>query len=133
MEDKDKKNNGSAKPPAKISLTEVVLITPILIISDGADVLANFSLAVPVLGEITGVAASFANLTIALSLQFYLIMKGIYNVAFLTGGLIDVIPVANALPAKTAGWITLVIMVNNPKAGKIASLASGKVTGLMKK
>jgi hypothetical protein len=127
------KQNGTEVPRKKISMVEIVLITPALLLSDLADVAANLALGIPVVGEVTVIGASFANFVIMAGFQLYLFMRGIKNLAFLAGAAIDIIPGVDALPAKTAGWIALVLMVNHPKLGRVVKAASGNVSAVMKK
>jgi len=117
----------------KFSPTEIILITPVVLLVDALTLIANLAAAIPVIGEITEVGGSFMAGAIMFLVQFYLLMKGTKNLSFLIGGVLDMIPFLNMLPTQTIGWIAVVIMENNPKlkkiAGKVDKTGVGKIAG----
>lgn len=120
-------------PKKKFGWGEIVLVSLIVGLTDLFTLIATLSLAIPVVGEVMDALASFASVVVTGGLQFYLSMKKVKNLSVLIGGVLDTIPIINALPTLTAGWIILVIMENNPKIKKVAEKAektpAGKIAG----
>lgn len=119
------------KQVKKFSFVEILFITPIVLFVDFLTFLANITLGIPVIGGLTEIAGSFIGGGTTIALQFYLSMKGVKNLWFLVGGILDTIPLLNTFPTQTIGWIMVVLMENNPKlkklAGKIDKTGVGKI------
>lgn len=117
----------------KISIEEIVLITPFILLADLFEFLSTLISPVPVVGQVALGLSWFIGLIVFGLVQFYLFMKGVRNLWFLAGGLVDQIPIVGGFPTKTATWIAVILMVNNPKVQKAASVATGKVSSAVKK
>lgn len=134
----DQKPTQQTKPTGggntkKISIEEIILITPFILLADLFEFLSTLISPVPVVGQVALGLSWFIGLIVFGLVQFYLFMKGIRNLWFLAGGLVDQIPIVGGFPAKTATWIVVIFMVNNPKVQKAASVATGKVSSAVKK
>lgn len=127
---KPKTGGGGEK---KISIEEIILITPFILLADLFEFLSTIAAVIPVVGQVALGLSWFLGLIVFGLVQFYLFMKGIRNLWFLAGGLIDQIPIVGGFPTKTVTWIVVILMVNNPKVQKAASVATGKAPGAVKK
>ena len=117
----------------KIGLAEIILMNLIVIPADLFELVATLLVAIPVLGQILlvvkWIVAGFAWLII----QFWLIMKGIKGLWYLSGSLLD--GVANFLGldlpfGKTISLNVTIYLANHPKATAVAQAvgaAAGKI------
>ena len=114
----------------KIGLVEAILMLMITISADLFELIATLLVTVPVIGQILLVIKWFVAGGCWLIIQFWLIMKGLKGVWFLSGSLLD--GVANFVGldvpfGKTAAIITTIYLANHPKITQIAAVASGKI------
>lgn len=110
----------------KISLPEIVIMVLIVGAAEFFDLFVAFSAAVPVVGQVLVFVNEFINFFIMAIIQLWLLIRG--GIGFkpqataLAGNLIDLIPILNALPARLITLVIAIMIINNPKAGQIASL-----------
>ena len=88
--------------------------------ADGAEALAVFGLAIPAVGEALSVIAWFYGLIISGIILFWFIMKRISIKWFLGGSGIDLIPILNGLPVRSAALIATFIEDSLPEQAKAA-------------
>lgn len=86
----------------KICIVERILMLLLVITADVADFLGTSSLAIPFLGEAISLGTTILGFIISAIIIFWLIMKGVGIRWFLGGSGIELIPVINAIPARTA-------------------------------
>lgn len=111
------------KQQPKISLPEIVFITPFFIITDGIGILlAFFGLDDFGLIDIFQFPVS----------QIYLRMKGVKGTAMLVGNILETFPYVGGLPNETIAWLITVWLDRHPKIAKIAEKA-GKAVGATNK
>jgi len=108
------------EPKKTFGQAEIVLISLVVVFTDLFTVIATLSLAIPIVGEVLVIFASFTSVIVTGGLQFYLSRKKVKNLSMLIGGIVDMIPVINALPTLTIGWVILVIVENNPRLKNVA-------------
>lgn len=98
----------------KISLPELVFITPFFIITDTIGMaLAFFGL------DDFGLIDLFQ---FPIS-QIYLRMKGVRGTAMLVGNVLETLPYVGALPNETVSWLITVWLDRHPKVAKLATKA----------
>ncbi len=119
----------------KISLPEAIIMIMITGLADLFELVATFVEAVPVVGQILLFMKWFVAIFSWLAIQFWLIMKGIRGMWFLSGSLLDA--VANFLAfdipfGKTVSIILTIYLANHPKVTKVAQVATGKITSAVK-
>ncbi len=119
----------------KISLPEAILIIMITGFADLFELVAAIVLLVPVVGQILWFVRGFVSIFSWLSIQFWLKMKKIKGLWFLSGSLLDVL--ANFLGVdipfgKTASIILTINLANHPKISKVAEVATGKIGSIGK-
>ena len=119
----------------KISLPEAIIMIMVTGLADLFELVATFIEAVPVIGQIFLFIKWFVAIFSWLAIQFWLIMKGIKGLWFLSGSLLDA--VANFLAVdipfgKTASIILTIYLVNHPKVAKVAQVATGKISSIAK-
>lgn len=103
----------------KISLPEIIIITPYLVIFD-----------------LIGVGLFFFGLDDLFILdavrfpvtQLYLRFKGVKGTATLVGNILELVPYVGALPISTATWLITIYLDRNPeKMEMVSNLASAKL------
>lgn len=114
----------------KISLVETILMLMITGSVDFFELTATMLVGVPVIGQTLLVIRWFVAGGCWLIIQFWLIMKGIKGLWFLSGSLLD--GVANFIGldipfGKTASLMATIHLANHPKIAKVAAVASGKI------
>ncbi|MBU6141789.1 hypothetical protein KGO95_01550 [Patescibacteria group bacterium] len=118
---------------AKIGIIDAIIMTLLCISADAAQIIADLSIAIPVVGEVLPLAAWAYGLAISGIVLFWLIMKGVSTKWFLGGAGIDLIPFVNILPGTTAAIIATIIEDNLPEKTKaVTSLVSKAVNPLEK-
>jgi predicted RND superfamily exporter protein len=122
-------DNAPKKSEPKISLVEIIVFGIFIITADVAEFLATLSVPIPALGEILPVIALAYGFTVSAFTLFWLIMKGISTKWFLGGAGVDMIPVLNALPARSAAFIATVIEDRLPPETKKLVTVATKATG----
>ncbi len=115
----------------KIGLVEIILMNMIVIPADLFELAATFLVAIPVLGQILLVIKWIVAGLAWLIIQFWLIMKGIKGLWYLSGSLLD--GAANFLGldlpfGKTVSLNVTIYLANHPKATAVAQVA-GAATG----
>lgn len=91
----------------KISIAEMVIITPIFLIFDTIGILLIF----------VGLDDFFILDAVRFPLsQFYIFMKGLKGTTTLIGNLLETIPYIGALPNSTICWLITIYMDRNPKS-----------------
>ena len=95
-----------------ISLPEGLIMTMIVLAADSIEVAATLVTGVPVIGVVAAFVLIFESLIVLAIIQLWLIMKGIRSLWFLSGSLIDFLPVIGMFPTKTATLLVLITMVN---------------------
>lgn len=104
----------------KISLPEGIIMVMISLVAEGMDIVGSLTVFLTPLSW-------FSDLTNLAIIQIWLIMKG--GIGFrkqavaLTGNLIEIIPVLDVLPIRTAALLVAIYLINHPKAAKIAAPA----------
>lgn len=99
----------------KIDIVERILMLLLVLAADSAEFLATLSLGIPFLGETLSILATFFGFMISLIILGWLIMKGVSIKWFLGGSGIDLIPIINAMPTKTAAIIATFVEDSLPK------------------
>ncbi len=110
----------------KISIVEMIPMVIIVLTADIAEILATAGIALPVIGPALPVIAWFYGFTVSAIIIFWLIMKGVSVKWFLGGSGVELIPVLNSLPARTAALAATFIEDSLPEKAKGAL---GAVTG----
>ena len=90
---------------SKINTVDKIIMGILVASADGAEALAVFGLAIPVVGEALSVLAWFYGLIISGIMLFWLIMKGVSVKWFLGGSCIDLNPGINSLTARSAALL----------------------------
>jgi len=124
------------KEKKKISLGEFILVTLVIALVEFFEFGANLALPVPIFGQVAVIMTSFLSILLTISLTFYLILKGVRGTWILAEGvigIIDTLPIIAILPLKMVIWIVVYFVVNNPKLEKVAGIATGKITSVIKK
>ncbi|MEK7193858.1 MAG: hypothetical protein AAB651_00655 [Patescibacteria group bacterium] len=104
----------------KISLPEGIIMVLISLVAEVMDIVGSLTVFLTPLSWIS----DLTNLAI---IQIWLIIKG--GIGFrkqavaLTGNLIELIPVLDILPVRTATLLVAIYLINHPKAAKIAAPA----------
>lgn len=93
----------------KINEVEGGLVVFIVFVAEILEFFLNF---VPILGWLANI---FLNTFVWLGVQFWLRIKGIKGTYYMASGLIDMIPIINALPTKTAALIATIKLHNKGK------------------
>ncbi|MBI2013461.1 MAG: hypothetical protein HYS87_01395 [Candidatus Colwellbacteria bacterium] len=109
-----------AENEKKISMVEAILMLMVTVTADIAEVIADLTL--------IGIPISILiNVVAYPTIQFWLIMKGIRNLTYTAGSMIEFIPIINALPVRTATMIMTIFLANRPVVAKLASAGRGRV------
>lgn len=107
----------------KIELPEIIIMLLLNGGADALDVVADLSLPVPIVGQIMLFLNVLSGVVVLAITQFWLIMKGGValrkQVAYLTGALLDLMPVLNALPTKTVALIIAMYLINSAKQSEV--------------
>ncbi len=111
---------------SKINTVDKVMMSILVVSADTGEILADLGIAIPVIGPVLPAIAWFYGFTISIIMIFWLIMKGVSIKWFLGGSGIDLIPVINGLPAKSAALLATFIEDSLPEKAKSAP---GAVTG----
>jgi len=101
----------------KISLPEIIIITPYIIATD----LAGLALAFFGLTDFGLISLIRFPIT-----QIYLRIKGVKGTANVASNAIEFLPYVNALPAATMGWIITIYLDRNPDKEALLNVATGK-------
>lgn len=102
--------------------------------ADALDAVAGLSAPIPVIGQALVVGNVFVGFGVLAVTQFWLIMKrGITfkkQATYLTGALVDLIPILNILPTKTATLIIAMYLINQEQAagGQETTAESGETS-----
>jgi hypothetical protein len=114
---------------SKINIVEKILMLMIVATAEVADFFATLGAPLPIIGPALPFASWFYGLAISGIILFWLIMKGVSIRWFLGGSGIELIPLINALPFKTAALIATFAEDALPEEGKAAlGVATGKKT-----
>ena len=107
---------------SKINIVDKILMLIMAISADVADAAATAGIPLPFIGPVLPAISWFYGLVISAILIFWIIMKGT-NVRWLLGGSgLELMPIINALPGRTAGIIATIIEDALPeKMGAAAS------------
>lgn len=119
----------------KISLVETIFMVMVAGLADIFELVATVATPVPVVGQILLFFKWIVSICTWLILQFWLIMKGIRGMWFLSGSLLDAI--ANFLMldipfGKTVSIILTIYLANHPKTAQMAEIATGKIGSVAK-
>ncbi len=118
---------------AKIGIVDAIIMILLCASADAAELVADLSIAVPVVGEILPFVAWAYGFAISGIMLFWLIMKGVNTKWFLGGAGIDLIPFINILPGTTVAIIATIIEDHLPEKLKaVTSLASKVVNPIQK-
>lgn len=90
------------KNDSKINTLDKVTMLILVVSADVAEILAALGMALPGVGPVLPVLAWFYGFTISAFIIFWLIMKGVSVKWFLGGTGLELIPVLNSLPGRTA-------------------------------
>ena len=102
----------------KISLPEIIIIVMLVAGADLFDVFVGLAAAIPAIGQILLFFNWFVDIFILAVVQFWLIMRG--GIGFkkqataLAGNLMELIPLLDVLPIRTATLLIAIYMINNP-------------------
>ncbi len=114
---------------SKINTVDKIIMGILVVSADAGEMLADLGIAIPAIGPVLPVIAWFYGFTISAIMIFWLIMKGVSIKWFLGGSAIDLIPILNGLPAKTAALLATFIEDSLPEQAKTAINAiPGKLT-----
>ena len=95
--------------------------------AEAADFFATLGAPLPIIGPALPFASWFYGLAISGIILFWLIMKGVSVRWFLGGSGIELIPLINALPFKTAALLATFMEDSLPEEGKaVVGVATGK-------
>src|SRR3989344_3705952 len=111
----------------KISLVDAVIMFIIVLGADLFDAFAGISGFVPGVGQVIMFINWMVGLTVLAITQFWLIMKGIKGLSYLAGNLVEMIPILNILPIRTATLLVVIYMANHPKIASKVQMAKGKI------
>ena len=89
----------------ELNTVDFILMLMLTLSADVADILAALGVAIPIIGLALPLIAWFYGLIIFGILIFWLIMKGVGIKWFLWGSGLELIPLLNSLPARTAALI----------------------------
>ncbi|MBI4119755.1 MAG: hypothetical protein HY456_02835 [Parcubacteria group bacterium] len=114
----------------KISLVEGLLMFFIVFFADLFEIALTLGEAIPYIGFVFPIVKGIEALTVWLGIQFWLIMKGIRGIWFLSGNILDII--ANLLAidipfGKTAALLLTIYLANRPP--KIIKVAEKVIPG----
>lgn len=117
----------------KIELPEIIIF---LLLNGGADlfdVMVGLAAGVPVVGQVGLFMAPPVGFSVWATTQFWLIMKGGIGfrkqATYLAGGILDVVPLLNILPARTVTLIITIYLVNHPQVAQVAGAAQARLRG----
>lgn len=112
---------------SKINTVDKVIMLILAASADIGEILAALGVALPGIGPALPVIAWFYGFTISVILVFWLIMKGVSVRWFLSGSLIDLIPLLNILPIRTAAILATFLEDSLPGPLKtVFKAATGK-------
>ncbi len=120
-------------PNAKIGIVDAIIMVLLCASSDAADIVADLSIAIPVVGEILPFVAWAYGQAISAFMLFWLIMKGVSTKWFSGGAIIDLIPFVNVLPGRTAAIIVTIIEDHLPEKIKAATSVATKAINPLEK
>lgn len=118
----------SKKSEPKINIVEIIVFGLFIVTADVAEFLATLSVPIPAIGQALPVLATAYGFTVSAFTIFWLIMKGVSTKWFLGGAGIDLIPLLNAIPARTAAFIATVAEDRLPPEKKAIVSAVTKMT-----
>jgi|GEM_PF-5106264 hypothetical protein len=108
----------------KFTAPEIVILVIIAVLNDLFTVASDFSLAIPILGEIAVFMAEITDFIIfAIVLIWFAFKVGLFGVAGLTqmiGGVTEFI----GIPGRTISTVVGIIAVNNPALKRVATIAT---------
>jgi len=107
----------------KISLGESILAVLSCLFADGIEALVMLIGVVPFITPLALGISWFINFFVWAIIQLWLILKGVRNLWFFSGSLLEYIPFIDVLPIRTATIIAVIFMANHPKITRAASLA----------
>ncbi len=93
----------------KINSVEVGLVIAVVALAEILEFFLNF---IPIVGWLFNF---FINITVWLGVQFWLRIKGMKGMYFMISGLVDMIPIINALPTKTIALTITIKLYNKEK------------------
>lgn len=135
--EKKTEKTGATENKKKIEAGEFILVTIILFFGELFDFLMNVAFPIPAIGQVLSVVGSFFSFLVGAFFQLYLFLKGARGMVVwstsIAGWLANSIPLLQIFPIQILAWFVIVYIENNPKAQKIASVASGKVGSAIKK
>ncbi|MBS3903530.1 MAG: hypothetical protein KGZ30_04135 [Anaplasmataceae bacterium] len=110
----------------KFGLVEILVVVPIVFLTDLFDIVAILLFPVPVLGQVLLFSAKITSLAVWLLLQLWLYLRGVRGIYYLVGSFIDVyIPFS-----QTIALVITIFVENHPKLAAVAeTVAIGAVTG----
>lgn len=114
----------------KFSLVEIILLMLVVVPIDVLEIITDLISPIPVVGQVVLFAMFFVDLISLFVIQFWLIMKGLRGFWALSANLLEFIPYIDALPLRTIGVITTIVLANRPEAAaaaQVAGAATGKV------
>lgn len=123
----------SKKAEPKISIVEIIVFGLFIVTADAAEFMATLSVPIPALGEILPVIATAYGFTVSAFTLFWLIMKGVSISWFLGGAGVDLIPLLNAIPARTAAFIATIVEDRLPPEQKKLVGAATKIANPVSK
>lgn len=117
---------------SKINTAEKVFMLLLAGSADAAEALGTAGLAIPLIGPALPIAAWFYGFIISAILLFWLTMKGV-SVGWMLGGSgIELMPMINSLPARTAAMIATIVEDGLPPKAKEAVGKLTKPTKIIK-
>ncbi len=114
----------------KISLPEIIIMVMIVGGADAFDVVTDLAAAIPVIGQILVFSNWFMDIFVLAIIQFWFIMKG--GIGFrkqavaLVGNLIEMIPLLDILPIRTATLLVAIYLINKPEIIEKVGVVKGK-------
>lgn len=104
----------------KIDIVDGFIMLVLAGVADGVEFFTNILVAVPVLGSGGPVIASIVSFVVSAILLIWFILKGIPLNYLLVGGAVDIVPLVNILPAKTAAIIATIVKERGRSVVKFA-------------
>ncbi len=103
---------------SKIDIVQKVLMLVVVASADIAEFLAVLGISIPIIGPVLPMLAWFYGFTVSAIIYFWLIMIGVSIKWFLGGSGLELIPVLNALPFRSAAIIATLIEDELPEKAK---------------
>ena len=106
-----------------IHLPEAILMLLIVVPVDILEAIANFTVAIPILGKIFIVIMWLADPICLFFIGIWLKIKGVKWAWYLVGSILEFIPGIDILPLRTVTLLLTIYLANNPEVVAVAKIA----------